>query len=68
MPVRSIQGRKQSFKKGPYTSKKHHILISTQTKRELEELGNMRDTYEDVIKTLILCYKLVQKEEKNKKK
>lgn len=33
------------------------IRISPETHRELEEMGRMRDSYEDVIKRLLKFYK-----------
>ena len=36
--------------------KRNHILVSDSTKTELEKVGKMRDTYEDVIQKLIRFY------------
>ena len=33
--------------------KKEHIVISKEIKKELDELGNKGDTYEDIIKMLL---------------
>ena len=33
------------------------IVIKPETKAELEQLGKMKDTYDDVIRKLIDCYK-----------
>lgn len=32
---------------------KEHIVISEETKKQLDQLGNKGDTYEDIIKRLL---------------
>lgn len=44
---------KNSEKKKPWGYNRTMINIKNSTKKELEEIGNMRDSFDDVVKKLI---------------